>query len=91
MDGDRSYCHILIKDNGIGFENKYSSQVFTLFQRLHTKDKYEGTGIGLAISKKIIEKHNGTITVDSKEGLGTEFKIILPLLQTRPAKSIVEA
>jgi two-component system CheB/CheR fusion protein len=91
LDGNRFYCHILIRDNGIGFENKYSSQVFTLFQRLHTKDKYEGTGIGLAISKKIIEKHNGTISVNSKEGVGTEFKIILPLLQTQPAKTMVEA
>jgi two-component system CheB/CheR fusion protein len=86
-DGGDLCCHISIKDNGIGFENKYSTQVFTLFQRLHTKDKYEGTGIGLAISKKIIEKHNGSITVNSKEGDGTEFKIVLPLTQPQVYKN----
>jgi signal transduction histidine kinase len=54
------------------------AHVFTLFKRLHTKDKYEGTGIGLAITKRIIEKHNGTIIAHSVEGQGSEFIIVLP-------------
>jgi signal transduction histidine kinase len=73
------YCRISIKDNGIGFDQKYVANVFSLFERLHTKDKYEGTGIGLAVAKKIIEKHNGLITAKSVEGDGAEFIIILPV------------
>ena len=80
-DGD--YCLITIQDNGIGFDEKYVSNIFALFERLNSKDKYEGTGIGLAIAKKIIDKHNGLITADSKEGSGAEFKIILPIKQTQ--------
>jgi PAS domain S-box-containing protein len=70
---------IRFKDNGIGFEEKYLENVFTLFERLHTKDKFEGTGIGLAIARKIIEKHGGAITAQSKIGLGAEFLIWLPM------------
>ena len=73
-----SFC---IKDNGIGFDEKYSSNIFSLFERLHSKDIYEGTGIGLAITKKIIEKHNGLITARSHEGNGATFIIILPVNQ----------
>ena len=79
-DGD--YCLITIQDNGIGFDEKYVSNIFALFERLNSKDKYEGTGIGLAVAKKIIDKHNGLITANSKEGSGAEFKIILPIKQT---------
>jgi two-component system CheB/CheR fusion protein len=78
-----AYCRINIKDNGIGFDQQYSNKIFTIFQRLHSRDKYEGTGIGLAITKKIIEKHNGLIYTNSIEGLGTTFTIILPVLQHR--------
>ena len=76
---------ICIQDNGIGFDEKYASNIFALFERLHSKDAYEGTGIGLAITKKIIEKHNGLVTVQSKEGMGSEFKIILPAFQEKTA------
>ena len=75
------YCFISIKDNGIGFNQKYVNNIFDLFERLNSKDKYEGTGIGLAIAKKIIDKHNGLITAESKEGSGAEFKIVLPVTQ----------
>ena len=78
------FCLISIKDNGIGFDEKYVSNIFDLFERLHSKDKYEGTGIGLAIAKKIIEKHQGLITATSKTGNGAEFKIILPISQSQP-------
>ena len=76
------YCRISIKDNGIGFDEKYVGSVFSLFERLNTKDKYEGTGIGLAVAKKIVEKHNGLITARSTPGEGSEFIIVLPLTQT---------
>lgn len=73
------YCLISIQDNGIGFDEKYVQNIFSLFERLNSKDKYEGTGIGLAIAKKIIEKHNGLITATGKEGEGAVFQIILPV------------
>ena len=75
------YCRIVIRDNGIGFNEKYLSKIFTIFQRLHTSELYEGTGIGLAIAKKVIDKHAGVITARSKEGEGTAFVIVLPLKQ----------
>ena len=83
-----AYCRISIKDNGIGFQEKYLDKIFTLFQRLHGKEEYEGTGIGLAIVKKIIDKHNGIISAHSEEGVGTTFIIVLPLKQA-PATTTV--
>lgn len=80
---DGPFCMISIEDNGIGFDEKYLGNIFALFERLNSKDRYEGTGIGMAIAKKIIEKHNGLITAESKEGLGAVFKIILPMVQTQ--------
>ena len=81
-DPSGPFVCIAIKDNGIGFDEKYLSNVFTLFKRLHTKDKYEGTGIGLAITKRIIEKHHGQIVAHSAEGKGANFIIVLPVKQT---------
>ena len=79
---------ICISDNGIGFDDrKYLKNIFTLFERLNSKDNYEGTGIGLAIAKKIIDKHHGLITAKSREGKGTEFKIILPVSQNNLMES----
>ena len=68
-----------VSDNGIGIEQQYLNRIFRIFERLNTRDKYEGTGIGLAIAKRIIEKHNGLITARSKEGENAEFQIILPV------------
>lgn len=79
---DGVYSLISIKDNGIGFDENYVANIFALFERLNSKDKYEGTGIGLAIAKKIIDKHNGLITATSQKDNGAEFKIILPIKQT---------
>jgi two-component system CheB/CheR fusion protein len=73
-----SYCHICIEDNGIGFEHEFEEQIFELFQRLHGQDEYPGTGIGLAIAKKIVENHNGTIRATSELNKGTRFDIYLP-------------
>ncbi len=75
------YCRIIVSDNGIGFDEKYLDRVFTIFQRLNDRRLYDGTGIGLAIAKKIIEKHNGIITAKSKENEGASFIIVIPLHQ----------
>ena len=82
IDDDGPFCTISIQDNGIGFDEKYVKNIFALFERLNAKDKYEGTGIGLSIAKKIIEKHNGLITAVSREGEGATFQIILPISQS---------
>ncbi len=74
----QNYCHISISDNGIGFEEEYSERIFKVFQKLHGKEVYSGTGIGLAIVKKIVENHNGHISASSKLGVGTTFDIYLP-------------
>ncbi|HEY6902077.1 MAG TPA: PAS domain-containing protein, partial [Puia sp.] len=78
-DPEGNYYLFTLSDNGIGFEEKFADDVFRLFQRLHSKDRFEGTGIGLAITRKIIDKHNGLITVHSKEGEGTRFEWLLPI------------
>lgn len=74
----RFYWEIIIKDNGIGFDQKYAEQIFTVFQRLHTRSAYEGTGIGLAIARKVVANHSGEIFAVSSPGNGAEFHIILP-------------
>ncbi len=79
LDQNKDYCLISIQDNGIGFDQQYADKIFELFQRLHTRNEYQGTGIGLAVCKKIVDKHNGHINVSSKQGYGTKFVIILPL------------
>jgi signal transduction histidine kinase len=75
------YCLINITDNGIGFDEVYTSKIFDLFQRLHARTEYKGTGIGLAICKKIIDSHSGFIFAKSKEGQGSSFLIALPINQ----------
>ena len=81
--GDNGYVTIKIEDNGIGFDEKFKDKIFQLFQRLHGKNEYGGTGMGLAICKRIIEHHNGTLTVNSKPGVGTTFTINLPNEQSQ--------
>lgn len=73
------YHHISIADNGIGFQHAYKEQIFGLFQRLHGRNEYEGTGIGLSICKKIIENHHGIIAAESEPGKGATFHIYLPV------------
>jgi two-component system CheB/CheR fusion protein len=78
LSPEKSYCHITIKDNGIGFEPRFSERIFEVFQKLHGKDVYAGTGIGLAIVKKIVENHNGIITATSELNKGATFDIYIP-------------
>jgi len=74
---------ILVKDNGIGFDEKYLDRIFTMFQRLHKKGEYEGTGVGLAICRKIVDRHAGTITARSRPGEGTTFVVTMPVIQPK--------
>ncbi len=76
-------CRITVRDNGIGFDVKYLSRIFQVFQRLHGRNEYEGTGVGLAICRKITERHGGTITAQSRIGEGATFVVILPVRQPR--------
>jgi PAS domain S-box-containing protein len=74
-------CELTIRDNGIGFEPQYADRIFTMFERLHGRGKYEGTGIGLAICRKIVQRHHGDISARSTPGAGATFVITLPLKQ----------
>ncbi|MRX68343.1 hypothetical protein SAMN06265349_103395 [Flavobacterium resistens] len=78
LEAEMKYCHIRIEDNGIGFEQQYSSKIFEVFQRLHGKLEYTGTGIGLAIVKKIVDNHNGIITAKGELNKGAIFDIYIP-------------
>ena len=75
-------CRITVRDNGIGFDEKYRERIFQVFQRLHGRDEYEGTGVGLAICRKIVERHRGTITAQSREGEGATFVVAFPARQS---------
>lgn len=74
----RKYYQVTVKDNGVGFEEKYLERVFTIFQRLHGRGQYSGTGIGLAVCKRICQNHSGFITARSTPGKGTTFIVYLP-------------
>lgn len=75
---EQEYCHIVVSDNGIGFEPGYSERIFEVFKRLYGKDEYPGTGIGLAIAKKIVDNHDGIITAAGEPNAGATFNIYLP-------------
>lgn len=76
-----AWYRITVSDNGIGFDDTYRTRIFEIFQRLHGRNEYEGTGIGLAIVKKIIDTHNGLITAQSEPGNGSTFIMVLPVNQ----------
>lgn len=79
LQSDRSYHHIIVADNGIGFNQQHASQIFHIFQRLHTRAQYSGTGIGLALCKKVVLNHLGHIYAQSQPGIGSKFHILLPV------------
>jgi light-regulated signal transduction histidine kinase (bacteriophytochrome) len=85
-------CEITIADNGIGFEQVYVDRIFELFQRLHGRDEYQGTGMGLAICRKIVERHSGVITAHSTPGEGSRFTFTLPIHQraSNPAVTVTQ-
>lgn len=85
LQPDKEYCHINITDNGIGFKKQFSKKIFEVFQRLHEREKYSGTGIGLAIVKKIVDNHNGIIMATSEVNKGTSFDIYIPSMQIKKA------
>jgi two-component system, LuxR family, sensor kinase FixL len=76
-------CRIVVEDNGIGFEQKHHERIFGVFQRLHPRDVFEGMGIGLALCRKIVERHHGTITASSVPGQGSMFEVVLPVVQNK--------
>ena len=80
-ESDGPFVRIYIRDNGIGFTEIYLDRIFTIFQRLHSRHEYEGTGIGLALVKKIVDRHNGVLGAQSAEGAGSTFTLVLPLIQ----------
>src|ERR1043165_9687786 len=76
-------CELTVEDNGIGFEEKYLEKIFAVFQRLHGRTEYEGTGVGLAVCRRITDRHHGTITAKSQLGKGATFIITLPMHQAK--------
>ena len=77
----RKYITITVQDNGIGFEAQYNDHIFAAFQRLHSRDEYEGTGIGLALCARIVERHNGRVSASSTPNEGAAFTVSLPVKQ----------
>lgn len=82
LSNDGDYCHISFSDNGIGFEEEFTEKIFEVFQKLHDREEYAGTGIGLSIVKKVVDNHNGIISVTSEVNKGTTFNIYIPAIQT---------
>jgi len=85
-NGIGATANLIIADNGIGFDNQFKDKIFTIFQRLHSRTEYEGTGIGLATVRKIVERHGGTINADGELNVGSKFYVTLPIEQSKKGK-----
>jgi light-regulated signal transduction histidine kinase (bacteriophytochrome) len=83
-------CRITVEDNGIGFDQQYAERIFGIFQRLHPRDVYEGTGIGLAICRRIVEYHGGQISAQGTPGKGAIFEVLLPVAQAKKKRTEAE-
>jgi signal transduction histidine kinase len=84
---EEKLCRLTVSDNGIGFDEKYLDRIFNVFQRLHSRNEYEGTGMGLAIARKIAVFHRGDITAKSKPGSGATFIVTLPVTHPKEANN----
>jgi light-regulated signal transduction histidine kinase (bacteriophytochrome) len=82
IDG-HTYVTIAVRDNGIGFDDAYANRIFATFTRLHSKDDYEGTGLGLSLCKKIIDRHNGAIMATAAVNEGATFTVRFPMVQEK--------
>ena len=88
LNNNWSYYEIIFKDNGIGFDQKYALQIFTMFQKLSNATTYAGTGVGLALCKKIVQGYQGDIFAEGKENEGAAFHVILPFPQSTHVKKM---
>src|SRR5690606_14908328 len=81
VNGVENYYDIRVQDNGIGFKQQYAESLFNIFSRLNSKEKYEGTGLGLTLCRKIVHRHNGEILAEGIEGKGSCFRVLLPVAE----------
>ncbi len=89
--GGANRHRVVIEDNGIGFEGKYAEEIFMVFKRLHSYHEFEGSGVGLSICKKIVERHSGEIRAESKPGIGSRFILDLPMVPIDSSLSSIQA
>ncbi len=80
--GEGRLCRLIVQDNGIGFEQRYAERIFSVFKRLHSRQEFEGTGMGLAVCRKIVDQHNGSIEAHGEPGKGARFVVTLPYRQS---------